>query len=737
MPPKRKRTEKTETKEEDKGKSVSDDKHQEKAIEDMEVGDASDLEEEQRVDERAPNRLDVDRLVYTKLTKPGWADTYKPDSTIAAKWYKKKQQQKNTQRHATEKAGHRSLKIVPPMHPQWPVGEFNKNTSLDLFLHKMVNNPVILEIMQWETDFEVGMKQQIIDDKTTSPHFSAKLQWKSWSAMLQLELTYPTIMESCKGWDTCFEMLWEILLQNPNTNDKFKLVTRNILTNLNKIIQVQWAHSGVVEPVSVRTFIRDKILSKLKKNKIYKDASTESDWNKLVATGPLQVPDDVAARLRFKGEDVVTKALQQPQQIHESSITEGVKKLVQTIWGDEMDTTKEVDFGDEGLSKLTVKLEAACLLVEIMCGSRMIGILLFNWFEKVETATMEEWEKEKLPTTFGSWSRCIKVTRLSKEGTKVARKEKARKKGVVVDDIDIVDRVIVKPLNIMFLDRQFLAPAQQFKTNVVTDDKAVDIFLYLVTQIRKYVLKPARTRQKGLISTTHTNGIMGVIDEQVEYLPPPARKWVNNIEQNLTKYAREVWPGMFRPRQGTHLLRKIYMIWSYSAFASNSMKETGYASLVLGHRGFKVSLNYTSLLLTKSVAGEVKTTKDIESQLESIYRTLDDMKEKVNELENTKKQWQEKVLTEKPDQTTETKETAFVNNKGRVIILEKLQRAEKGTSIEKHMERALKVVDLLMDNDIAPSWKNLRKMGVNNTDQTRESTKMYTMKIYEDKSKTQ
>jgi hypothetical protein len=712
MPPKRKRSH-VQTEEEklprksarvSKKKTVSSRQKAEKKMpeeqkidvkEDIPDGPDDDSEADEEDDERKI-AVDVNKLSY-KIKIPMWAKKLKGSQTIPTRSYTKAQRKTNM--HMTNKAGGvpGSGKKVPPMHKDWPSDEFDQDMSFGVFLNVLTANKRVREIMKWETDFESTFKQNLKVSGEHSPHFGKNLQWKSWSAMLQLELTYPDTMDGCQSWETCFEIMWKRYLSQGHDFNVYK----RHLGDLNDLIHYVWQDSGVVDAVSVRTLVRNKILKHFEP--VFKRsipvADREKEWNLLVRSGPLQLPDNVAARLRSEGEAVVTKALKKPQTIHESTISDGVRRLVESIWGESMDTTQPVDLSEgkkKKLAGLTDKAKAVCCLLELLCGSRMIGLMFVNWFDRVHTATMEEWERDNLPTAFGSLTRCIKVTRLSKEGTRAARGEKLRTKGE--GDLAVQDRVIIKPLNTMFLDRVFLAPERGFSRVLTEEKNAVTIFLHLIQVLREYIFK--ERGQKHGLESMQRDGVFGLTESQAEQLPKKGRVWLGGLERQVAFFARKMFPGMFKKNQGTHLLRKIYMIWSYNAFAKKNMKETGYASAVLGHRGFKVSLNYTSLLIEPSVSGE-------EPKDQTVMEAVDNLKKEVVFLRQ-----QQENLAKKVNIEPESNVVLFDVEGGLTVAIEKLPRAKRNTSEEEHQRRRKEKYEELKRMTIPITYENLAKVGV-------------------------
>jgi hypothetical protein len=687
-------------------------------------GDESEPDDDEKVE-------DVDKLKKNdwayRINIPEWAQGFDVTTRIPDAAYKNDLQIHGDTRHMTKKAAvgsGKSTNVCPPMHEDWPIALFKKNMAFDQFISVISTDEKTREIMKWETDFESVSKSKLIvlgDAKKGAKkkkkgddgiHFGRKLQWKSWSAMLQLELTYPTLMKSCLSWETCFEHMWKSVLSKP-TSAVFKRVKKSIyvdkdlglLAYLNSLIHHVWANSGKVDANSVRTFIRNKIMGNLKESDMW--VGSEKEWSVFVRYGPISLPDDVAAALRQAGEAVVTRALQAPQTIHESLISSGVKRLVLAIWGPDMDTSIPVDLSGATVSGLSDKAKAVSCLLELLCGSRMVGLLLVNWFDRIETATMEEWEKDKLPTSFGSLGRCVSVTRLSKEGTRAAREEKVRK-ATGEENVDVQDRVIVKPLNTMFLDRVFLAPERGFSRTMNKESDAVKICLHLIQVLREYIFEPHRGPSKGLASMSR-GGVLGLTDELAERIPKKGRDWLNGLEQRLGLYARKVFPGMFKKNQGTHLLRKIYMIWSFNAFASKSMKETGYASAVLGHRGFKVSLNYTSLLIERSISGDIKNEGAIMKMLELLQKRVDGLTIKLE--------------AERKKQTDDSSGYVTFETADGPVEIRKADRLPRDSKIETVKERVRTVSTILRVNGVFPSASNLAKLGVWIKNKKEETTK--------------
>lgn len=707
MPPKKRaaaaQKEKTHKKKHKSGKEEADDRGR--------LGDDSEPEDEGEGEEK-PVSVSRDDLPFDKKYKvkaPKWVGEWEDlEDEISASAYTDEDQDREWNYHMTSKAGGAkgAPKLVPPMHPEWPWEEFKKGMKFEAFLHTLATNKTCLEIMKWEIDFEVVQRFELERVKEAeSPHFQKQMQWAGWSAMLQLEVTYPDIMEKCQGFPTCFLVMWKEFVNNTTWSkaqyDKLILQT---LEDINTIVHAVWENSGVAQPSAVRTFVTTRVLNPLRDGKAFERrfASKERAGARaaLVNTGPLQLPDAVQDKLRRSGENRLSRHLRAPKTIPESMITIGVRKLVRDVWrveeeSEAPDTRNEVEFADEkGLTGLTDQIKAACCLLELMCGSRLLGILLVNWFEKLEGATLQEWEVDKAKE-YGAYARCVRVTRLSKEGTTEAREEKQKNKAGSTD-LDVVDRVIVKPINFHFIDPKWLWPSVP-GTQPLTDKgrTSVDIFLHLIKGVREYLFKPERINPRGLKSMTR-GGMPGLTDAQAQKIPESARSWMAAMDHSINKYAKNVFVEgtnrMFKPNEGTHLFRKIYVNWAYNAFAKKTMKEVGFASEVLGHRGFKVSLNYTSLIITPSFSGELKSSKDITEQFNLIQKHLSAI-----------------------DADLETMRDKYERGRNEVQIdgqwLEKAEKPKYGATVEEHTANTEKQIERLKSLGIKATWVNLRLIG--------------------------
>lgn len=661
-----------------------DDMEEKKSEEIDEDEDASDWEED-RQEETEQNEREY-KGVKRKWTIKEIRRGFKPTD------YNTKEspfnQKAGHKQHLSKQAAGGNTKDIPPAHVEWPVDAFKGISGVKdfkKFIHVLATNETCLEIIRNEFDVEAGTT------KRSDKHFhEVRMQYYGWTGMLQIEKTFPAIMKNCQGFLTCLSHAfsqWFALKKRP-----FKEVV-TVLEDTNTMLDAitKTVHPKAVS--SIKKFVGTFYVDVKKETSYHKDmeASTKQSWTNYPRHGPLDVPDNYAKAAAGQGTKRLERYLKRPKIVEELHVTEGVRRLVQTIYGEGMDTSKKPrleDRPEDGHTGgvLNKRVKAALCLLEVVCGSRLRGVMLVNWFSAFSSKSMHEWlaEQKNKKSPYGSWDRCIVVTRLSKEGSKATRAERESDiSGKTVTEGEVRDSVIVKPLNVMFFDRTFLDAKQFKKEGKKTDKEAVDIFIDLVTVVREYIFSE-RIRDVHGLDPVEVGGMKGVTDTVAEQLPKTAISWTQNTTRDVGRYAKHAFRETFKEKnQGTHLLRKIYMAWSFNAFARDTMKETGYASAVLGHRGFQVSLNYTSLILKNSTVGDVTDTTLVKTKFSQLSDRID-------------------KLTKRLDRFGKK----YITIQG--VEYEVLPKATKG---EDPVARASKLIDMMTEDGVQWNWTRLLRLG--------------------------
>lgn len=666
-----------------------DDMEEKKGEEIEEDEDASDLEdilvEEQEQDKR---EYTLKNAWTSKQIRNGFKETDYPAKGPFKQTHEFK-------RHLTKLAMTGNNKYVPPAHLEWPVNAFKGVKDVPGFVKSLANAPVAHEILRNELDVEAGTT-----NRSTIHFIDVNNRYYGWTGMLQIEKIFPTIMKTCHGFLSCLAHAFTHWIET--TKPAFEEVEK-VLTHMNTILHAmtKTVHSSAV--VTIKTWV-GLIYAPLKKIVEFHplmEKATKKDWTVYPSNGPLTVPENYKKAALGAGSKRLERYLKAPKVVDELLVTNGVTTLVKMIWGDDMDTSQKPDLDDhpkkgKAGGSVNKRVRAALCLLEIVCGSRLRGVMLTNWFSRFESESMHEWVKERKDknkkSPYGSWDRCIVVTRLSKEGSKAKRaKRESDISGKPVEEDDVQDSIIVKPLNVMFLDRAFLNAKSFKKLGNKTDTEAVNIFIRLVTAVREYMFS-ARLFKVHKLKSMEVGGMKGLTDEDAEFLPKSAKIWTQNTTRDVVLLAKDVFRFIGK-NQGTHILRKVYMAWSYNAFARDSMKETGYASEVLGHRGFTVSLNYTALILKNSTIGDVTDTS-------LVKKTFTDMSDRIDKLEKRLSRFGKKYITMQG------------------VEYEVLPKATKG---EDPVARASKLIDMMTEDGVQWNWTRLLRLGGSTitTDSTR------------------
>jgi hypothetical protein len=615
--------------------------------------DESDEEGQQEIPVSAP-RVHVDDAKFGEGL-PKWHDNriFAPFAPYSRKQKKVNKYHITKRAAGTNKPGTRLH--VPPFHPSWPHKVFPAKATLKTFLKALATSQLALDILRYEVNWEYKV---LTTPKHQTFNFNrANMQWQGWSGMLQLETSFQTVMKGCTGFPQCLHHLINHTFDEKGafgkvpTEHMMDVILTDYLQPIQTIWEYMWRDVGIVNTSAVTDFIHKKVHAAIATSPTFKrtfKAEAALRRIEMVKKSTLVVPKLVEEQAAKQAQGRVRKSLRRPQEIHEVDILNGVRKLTHVIW-EGGDTTTEPQPLDDGTS-FSDRAKAICCLAELMCGSRQFGVMMVNWFDAVNTHTADTWRAEQeddaggvdehgrygslkaISSLFGRTQKCIVVSRLTKEQTAQAQVAKANssllpgEKKMTLEEV--VERKIVKPLNWMFVDQAFLNLGKKVVASLVEKD-GTDIFLQMMKVLRLYI-KGKLTEKK--IKVVEHGGMWGLHDDLVRQTPKKVRDLVQGYITQINRYARRIFKisifgeedkSIFLPNQGTHLFRKIYMNWAFNHFSADRMKETGFASAVLGHRGFSVSLNYTSLLITPSLAPKMTDMGFLKMQFANLRGRLE------------------------------------------------------------------------------------------------------------------
>ena len=389
------------------------------------------------------------------------------------------------------------------------------------------------------------------------------------------------------------------------------------------------------------------------------------------------------------------------------------------------------------------RLNAALCLLMLGIGSRARGIIMVNEIEALNYTVIESVKEDM-------------------EGLVADKEEKD--KGLVELRHQLVARTIgIGTMRVKRLTKEkddavmagaVMRHSREYKGKVLTEDEAMKIvgveksgrmidkpFLYMffsrrgdgdgaqVTFIQ--LLKTVRDCMKTL-SENWFDGIGGVVNwEQYETL---GRKiWVLARKQELDGpkevFMRRVKVDMQRAcvhyiggwlphlqNHTPHQLRRMYVCYAYEYFGRTLSKEIAFAQYVLRHTTISSSMRYTTLNFVMALSDGMSKDKKFKSKFAEKMAELDEMKERVLELEgmievggggggvdgfNERGRRKRKMTA------------MFRDGSGDLVVLKKMKRAKRATSHDDMIARAIDQVGNMRMLDIPLTRVNVTKAGVN------------------------
>ena len=642
------------------------------------------------------------------------------------------EQKQHFLRHLTARAGsHGPKRSVPPLNKDIPISKFKKGMPLMNFLEVWATDDLCQKILTAEMRTEVQFLERNKETKEKNHPFFYKINllWSCWSGMLMLEYCYPDEMDSCSSFPLC---LHHMINHTLNRLDYVsgKEAIHDILKYLQSIQTALFPDDVTALRNSAANNFQINILNTINNSDwwlqvIGPPGKTAKDRDIILTQGPLKIIPLAAQQKKQASEQRQFSALTAPTKIHEVDFIVGVKKLVQEVYGADMDVTNKITIND------TRHCASAMCLLQLLCGSRSLGIIGVNWFDKV-THSMESEIKNLSGITmktvkerFNGLDYCIQVRRITKEKDKQIReyeekKKIAKQKNILAEDVIMTpvskNKVIVKPILFMFLDRKFLD--QLYKNDTpLPPTTAVDIFLYLIQQTREYVRESSSEKKTPVefVQSPLATPMWGYSDaETYQSTEKGNRQFSSQWNREMTKVLRgdKTHDPIFdfiQDGMGTHMLRRLYVNRGYYHFASNTLKETAFTRLTLGHKSFMVSLYYTSLIIEPSVSIDGTA----ENVLKHFETKVADLEARLSLLEANK------TLTTHYDQNLE----GFDNRSGTTIFIERLKRAARQSRTEFHVHRGIEMLQKLNNEDIRPTWFKLLRLGVHKSKETRVGMK--------------
>lgn len=597
-----------------------------------------------------------------------------------------------------------NVRIVPPINKDLPFPQFKRGMHVKDFMRVWATNGNCQQILTIEAKTEGDYLQRRRPDSDSHPNFQAKsVQWLCWSGMLALEYCYPKMAE-CQSFIMCLHrVIAEQFEKASNTVDDVKVIMEYAAKIQARLFSEEVLLSYKTM-VSRGTTFRRNIIDAIYYSKWWTD--TFGKGNKAKQRELLVLPTTTLVKKiqRKYGEERAAFALTKPTTVHELVFVKGTQELVQQVYGKDLETTQEITIDTDQ------QCAAALCLLQLLCGSRSVGVIGVNWYGKVHHMLEEEFKdtsgitKKQVQRDYHGTEYCVAVHRLSKEKSPSEREyanrvKEAIEKGVdpeTLDKTEVTDKTIVKPILFMYLDPRFFDYERLRDKEALTSQTCVDIFLRLASATRAYIKRTDPYGAKFTDSEYHP--MTGFTDESAYNIrkETPSGKLVSKWNTAMRGVLVKIFPFIDVKGKGTHMLRKLYVNRAYYHYSSDVMKETGFASLVLGHASFTVSLNYTSIIFVPAIPiHKVDTSKKIKEQLAALDARVTAMEES----------------DDTPSPAFEHR-VAFTDSNGKVVTIPRLSRAPRKTTNEEHLARAQKVIDQLFALSVPISLSKLYRAGV-------------------------
>lgn len=422
-----------------------------------------------------------------------------------------------------------------------------------------------------------------------------------------------------QGLDCYFRLLTDFRFVNERNYVKLLQTTE---TNFSKLFPSEWTETtaSVLGPYF----------------KIVKSAfSTQKKWNpppphkSWLDWQAHLTPAEVVAESRRRGQKRSRDVLTQPMTIREDQILSLSKWLKTDLLDQRLraDNTPKntllpnINLIHSNQSKLSEDGCKLALLLQLSVGSRWKGILVTNTItdlpDNIPRAAPHGINELRLnqaqQNAVSSYLRLetkyrndlVLVEGLSKQRSDVSNDErKDRDHDYVAPEL----KAIVKPTIYVFLPKK--------------------AFMKLFKQLRRAVwtILEADVPDSELATfTLSTSELQNNPD--VTQLVNAGNATANELLLRARNQLRLPRPN----NEGTHLLRKLYAMYSYRLFASHACKDVSWVMEVLGHRDLGTSLMYTDILIERptALAGQMSLDEALTTKLSELIAEVKQLREEV------------------------------------------------------------------------------------------------------------
>ena len=201
------------------------------------------------------------------------------------------------------------------------------------------------------------------------------------------------------------------------------------------------------------------------------------------------------------------------------------------------------------------------------------------------------------------------------------------------------------------------------------------------------------------------------------------RTQLYNAVYNIYKKKCGVWlsliPNLQDKDKNTHMLRRMYVCYSFEFFGRGRLKEIGYAQYVLRHKSIQSSVFYTTMQFSMALDGRLgvdeKRYNDMLEEIETTKREVIEMKDDVKiQLKRLRDKSEEvESLLDTEPQKRVKKEVMLKKVDGTSVWVTKKKRELSKSSRETKVLNGVREAKKLQDDGYLMTRVNLTKAGIN------------------------
>jgi len=411
------------------------------------------------------------------------------------------------------------------------------------------------------------------------------------------------------------------------------------------------------------------------------------------------------------------------------------------------------DWGKVTLKKeVTVgkRLASAICLLQLGIGSRVLGIIAVNKIEaleSIETKATEDTKMDRDATLvlqdIRTGLRVGRITKNKNEDLQTVNlfnsrarfdeeftEEKARE--IIKGEREAF--VIDKPLQYYFFDQNTV---KKEATGTVSEPR--EVFLQLLKAVREcvkhvsevglkkqeanWVLKnPGKKNKMPRVKwESYTSAERTIFMVKETDTASAAMTQLFNSVYNVVKKKCVSWLSTIPNLQDTttHMLRRMYVCYSYQFFGRGRLKEIGYAQYVLHHKSIESSIFYTTMQFNMALDGRLgvdeerynEAIEQIEKAKSQLVEMKDDVKQQLRRLRE--KSDEVELVLDMGARKRVKKEVELKRVDGTSVMYTKKPRELRKSSREVKVANGVTEAKKLQDDGFLMTRVNLTKAGIN------------------------